>query len=172
MHTLCIYAYAYICTCQASLVAQMVKNLPTMQEAWVQSLGQENPLEKGMTTHSRIFAWRIPWTKEPGGLQSMGLQRVGHTEWLTYRTYIHETTAAVKAINITITSKSFLTPLCCVCVLRALTWDLPGGAAVKNPSAKVRDTGDTGLIPRLGRFSGVANGNPLQYSCLKNSKDK
>ena len=59
-------------------VDQMVKNVPTMQETWVRSLGQEDPLEKGMATHSNILAWRIPWTKEPGGLQSMGLQRVGH----------------------------------------------------------------------------------------------
>ena len=56
----------------------MVRNLPAMQESWVQSLGQEDPLEKGMTTHSRILAWRIPWTEETGGLQSMGSQRVGH----------------------------------------------------------------------------------------------
>ena len=56
----------------------MVKNLPAMQDTWVQSLGQEDPLEKGMTTHSSILAWRIPWTEEPSGLQSMGLQRVGH----------------------------------------------------------------------------------------------
>ena len=62
----------------ASLVAQMVNNPPAMQEAWVQSLGQEDPLEKGMTTHSSILAWRIPWTEEPGGLQSIGSQRVGH----------------------------------------------------------------------------------------------
>ena len=55
----------------------MVKNLPAMQETQVQSLGQEDPLEKGMITHSRILAWRIPWTEEAGGLQSMGLQRVG-----------------------------------------------------------------------------------------------
>ena len=51
---------------------QMVKNLPAMQETQVQSLGQEDPLEKGMATHSSILAWRIPWTEEPGGLQSMG----------------------------------------------------------------------------------------------------
>ena len=59
-------------------MAQMVKNLPAVQENWVQSLGQENPLEKGMATHSSILAWRIPWTDEPGRLQSMGLQRVRH----------------------------------------------------------------------------------------------
>ena len=62
----------------ASLVAQMVKNLPEMQETHVQSMGQEEPLEKGMTTHSNSLSWRIPWTEEPGELQSMGLQRVGH----------------------------------------------------------------------------------------------
>ena len=56
----------------------MVKNLPAMQETWVRSLGQEDPLEKGMATHSSILAWKIPWTEEPGGPQSMGSQRVGH----------------------------------------------------------------------------------------------
>ena len=59
----------------ASLVAQMVKNLPSMQETWVQSLGWGDPLEKGMVTHSSTLAWRIPWTEEPGGLQSMVSQR-------------------------------------------------------------------------------------------------
>ena len=56
----------------------MIKGLPAMQEIWVRSLGQEDPLEKGMTTHSTILAWRIPWAGEPGGLQSMAWQRVGH----------------------------------------------------------------------------------------------
>ena len=59
-------------------MTQMLKNLPAMQETWVQSLGQEDSLEEGMVTHSSILAWRIPWTEEPGGLQSMGSQRVGH----------------------------------------------------------------------------------------------
>ena len=58
----------------ASPVAQMVKNLPAMQETQVRSLGQEDPLEKGMAIHSSILAWRIPWAEEPGGLQTMGLQ--------------------------------------------------------------------------------------------------
>ena len=61
----------------ASLVAQMGKNLPAVQEMEVQSLGQDNPLEEGMATHSSILAWRIPCTEEPGGLQSTGWQRVG-----------------------------------------------------------------------------------------------
>ena len=56
----------------------MVKNLPAMQETRVQSLGWEDPLEKGVTTSSSILAWKIPWTEKPGGLQSMGLQRVRH----------------------------------------------------------------------------------------------
>ena len=62
----------------ASLVAQSVKNLPAVQETWVRSLGWEDPLEKEMATHSSILAWKISWTEEPGGLQSMGSQRVGH----------------------------------------------------------------------------------------------
>ena len=63
---------------ETSLVAQMVKCLPTMQETWVRSLSWEDPLEKEMTTHSSILAWRIPWTEEPGALQFTGSQRVGH----------------------------------------------------------------------------------------------
>jgi len=59
-------------------MAQTVKNLPEMQETWVQSLGQEDPLEKGMATHSSTLAWRIPWTEESSGLQSIGSQRVGY----------------------------------------------------------------------------------------------
>ena len=65
-----------------SLVAQMVKQLPAMQETWVRYLCQEDPLEKEIAAHSIILAWRIPWTEEPGGLQSMGSQRVGH-DWAT-----------------------------------------------------------------------------------------
>ena len=60
---------------EASLVAQIVKNLPAMQETWVQSLGQEDPLKKDIATHPSVFAWRIPWTEEPGGLQSLGSQK-------------------------------------------------------------------------------------------------
>ena len=60
----------------ASLVTQMVKNLPAIWDTWARSLGWGDPLEKEMATHSSILAWRIPWTGEPGGLQSMGLQRV------------------------------------------------------------------------------------------------
>ena len=76
----------YVCECigvcgsviGAFLMTQMVKNLLAMQETWVGSLGQEDPLKKGMATNSSILAWRIPWTEEPGKLQSMGWQRVEH----------------------------------------------------------------------------------------------
>ena len=70
------------CWYSASLVAQAVKHLSTMQETWVQSLGQEDHLEKEMAIHSSTIAWKIPWTEEPGRLQSMGPQRVGHN-WAT-----------------------------------------------------------------------------------------
>ena len=63
---------------RTSFVAQLVKNLSAVQETWVQFLGREDPLEKEMATHSSILAWRIPWTEEPGKLQSMGLHRVRH----------------------------------------------------------------------------------------------
>ena len=72
---------------RASLMAQMVKNMPAMQETQVQSMGWEDPLEKGLTTHSSILAWRIPRTKESGGLQCMGSQRVGY-DWAT-NTHTH-----------------------------------------------------------------------------------
>ena len=71
----------------ASLVAQRLKRLPAMWETWVRSLGQEDPLEKEMATHSSILAWTIPWTEEPGGLQSTGSQRVGHH--FTFTFYVH-----------------------------------------------------------------------------------
>ena len=68
----------WFCPSGSSLVAQRLKHLLAMQETWVQSLGQEDPPEKEMATHSSILAWRIPWTEEPGGLQSTGSQRVEH----------------------------------------------------------------------------------------------
>ena len=78
---------------RASLVAQMVKNPPAIWETQVQSLGWQDPLEKGMATHSSILAWKIPWTEEPGGLQSMGWQRVRH-EWVT-NTFIEGSSSQV-----------------------------------------------------------------------------
>ena len=72
---------------RASLVAQLVKNLPAMQETWVRSLGREDPLEKEMETHTSILAWRIPWTEEPGRLQSMGSHESDTTERLSTHTH-------------------------------------------------------------------------------------
>ena len=74
-------------SCRASLVAQTVKHLPTTGETQVQSLGQEDPLEKKMATHSSVLAWKIPWTEEPGRLQSMGSQRIGH-DWATSLSFL------------------------------------------------------------------------------------
>ena len=72
------YKYLFSKQKNDSLVAQMIKNLPAMPETWVPSLSQEDLLEKEMATHFSILAWEIPWTKKPGGLQSMGLQRAEH----------------------------------------------------------------------------------------------
>ena len=72
----------------ASLVVQTVKNLPAMQETWVQSLGWEDPLEKEMATHSSILAWKIPWTEVPGGLQSIGLQSQTQLSKFHFHCYI------------------------------------------------------------------------------------
>ena len=78
-----IYSFHFLYyLCWAFLVTQTVKNLPAMQETQVQSLGQEDPLEKGMAAHSSILAWSFPWTEEPGRIQSMGSQRVRH-DWAT-----------------------------------------------------------------------------------------
>ena len=68
----------------ASLVAQLVKNLPAMWETWVQTLGWEDPLEKGKAVHSSILAWRIPWTEEPGGLHPWGRKESDMAEQLTH----------------------------------------------------------------------------------------
>ena len=77
----------------------MVKNPPTMQETQVRSLGQEDPLEKGMATHSSILAWKIPWTEEPYGLQSMGLQGVGHDRVTEYTTLFSWATCVKERLN-------------------------------------------------------------------------
>ena len=72
-----------------TLVAERLKRLPAMQETWVRSLGREDPLEKETATHSRILAWRIPWTEEPGGLQSTGHKESDTTERLHFHFHFH-----------------------------------------------------------------------------------
>ena len=83
-----------------SLIAQLVKNLPAVQETWVRSLGWEDPLEKEMATHSSILAWKISWTEGPGRLQSMGSQRVGH-DWATNTHLLSLNPLYLKAYSIT-----------------------------------------------------------------------
>ena len=75
---MCFFFFNFLFLSRASLVAQLVKNLLAVQETWVRSLGQEDSLEKEMATPSSMLAWRIPWTEEPGGLQSRESQRAGH----------------------------------------------------------------------------------------------
>ena len=101
-------------TCWASLVAQMVKNLPAVQDIWVQFQGQEDLLEKEMATCSSILAWKIPWAEEPGGPQSMGLQTVGHdrvtntsTSWHSAKSY-----GRLQSILFSDLLKSFHIPFC------------------------------------------------------------
>ena len=84
-HTSMFHLFA-VSMLTAFLVAKMVKNLPAMQKTQVQSLGQEDPLEEEMATHSSILAWRVPWTEEPGRLQSKGSPRVGATNTFTFIT--------------------------------------------------------------------------------------
>ena len=120
-----------------SLVAQRVQSLPAMWETWVRSLGWEDPLEKEMATHSSTLAWKIPWTEEPGGLQSMGSQRVGH-DWATSLSF----------------SLSLFTP------------GLPRYCSGKGSPARAGGTRDLGTIPGSGRSPGEGNGNPFQFSCL------
>ena len=78
----CMFYCIHVCIFWTSLVAQMIKNLLAMEEIWVWFLGQEDPMEEEMATHSSILAWRIPWTEEPVQLQAMVSQRVGH-DWMT-----------------------------------------------------------------------------------------
>ena len=118
------------------------KKLPAMQETWVWSLGQEDPLEKGTAIHSSILAWRIPWIEEPYWLQSVGFQRVGH-DWATNPHTLHGELANVLGFP---------------CIL------------VGKESAC--HAGDLGLISVSGRSPGEENSNPLQYSCLENPMDR
>ena len=126
---------------RVSLVAQRLKPLPAMQETWVQSLGWEDPLEKEMASHSSILAWRIPRTEEPGGLQSMGSQRVRH-DWAT---------------SLQVTEQQQNCPR-----------GFPGSTSGKDLPANAGDVRDASSFPGLGRALRGGRGNPLQYPCLEN----
>ena len=122
-------------------MAQTVKRLPTMRETWAQFLGQEDPLEKEMATHSSILAWKILWIEELAGCSPWGHKESDTTERL------HS-----------------LTHSC----LYTLLLDFPGGSDGK---ASAYNAGHLGSIPGSGRSPGEGNGNPLQYSCLENPMD-
>ena len=107
---------------RASLIAQLVNHLPAVQETWVRFLGQEDPLEKEMATHSSILAWRIPWTEEPDRLQSMGSQESGTTwqlnqpqrvSWVNIETVQGSFSFPTILWALTSTSGNFLERLCC-----------------------------------------------------------
>ena len=133
-----------------SLIAQSVNNLPAIQETQIQYLGQEDTLEKEMETHSNILAWRIPWTEELGGLQSMGSQRVKH-DWATNMSLF------CFSIN-----TLFKIPYSNVL-------GLAGGSVVKNLPAMQ----ETWVLPLGQEWSPEeGNGNPLQYSYLGNPMDR
>ena len=122
-----------------SLVAQMVKGLSTMRETQVQSLGWEDPLEKDLAIHSSTLAWKIPWTEEPGRLQSMGSQKVRHDSATSLS--LSESTKIAKQ-NL---GKGIMT-------------------GVSIWLSRWLNGGDVGSISGWGRHSGERNGNPLQYS--------
>ena len=141
----------------ASLVAQMVKNLPAMQKTPVRPLSWKDPLEKGMVTHSNILAWTFPWT--PGGLQSMGSQRWTQLKWLS------SSSSSSRRASREAESQEKT-------AVRVPVWlalGFPGGSDGKKSAY---NAGDPDLILGSGRSPGKGNGNPLQYSCLKNSMDR
>ena len=119
-----------------------------MQETRVQSLAQEDLLEKEMATHSSILAWKIPWVEEPGRLQSMGSGLENSMNCIAHRVTKSQTRQA------TFTSFCFKASQVVL--------------VVKNPPTNAGDVRDTGLIPGLGRSPGGVHGNPLQHSCLEN----
>ena len=126
---------------------------------WVPYLGCEDPLEEATATHSSTFAWRIPWTEQPGGLQSMASQRVRHN-WSDL--------ACMHARTYWIAQGT---------LLNALWWPREGNPKKRDcigsdGKESACNAGDLGLIPGSGRSPGEGNGYPLQYSCLENSMDR
>ena len=148
----------------ASLVTQVIKNLPAIQKTLVRSLNWEEPLEYEMATHLSILAWEIPWTEQSGRLQSMGSQRVRH-DWATNTLFTFIVVPGLDVGDGNNTQNYFI-------IFRS-KWRAQvrnfGGSLVKKPPASV---GDTSLIPGSGRSPREENGNPFQYSCLGNPMDR
>ena len=118
--SICLYLCQYH---SDSLVAQMVKRLPTMWETWVWSLGGEDPLEKEMAPHSSTLAWKIPWTEEPGRLQSMGSQRVGHDWGTKHCLLILIVSDEISGICFVLFFLNYSSPVC-ICLLPPSTFYL------------------------------------------------
>ena len=145
-------------------------------ETWVRSLGWQHPPEVGMATHSSVLTWRIPCTEEPGGLLSMGSQRI-RDDWsglasmqapiIFYSVYIFAQDVFLWAeiFNIDVIKTLLIYLIPCIFLERTL----PGGSEGKVSACSA---GDWGSIPVSGRYPGEGNGNPLQYSCLENSMDR
>ena len=133
-------------TVGACLVAQMVKNLPAMQETWIWSLDREDPLEEEMTTHSSILAWRIPRTNEPGAVQSMRLQRVRHN-WVT-KTHTHSTVNCrnfVKVVPWRILSPKGFSPCSGIFCGELSLWTGAHGTRVDHSGLSQRQSANSGL---------------------------
>ena len=132
---------------------------------WVRALGREDPLEKGMATHSSILAWKITWTEKPGGLQFMKSQRVRHdwSKWSKQASKPIDGANKLKYIKLLGASR-----IAGSCFTLWATREAPIGLESKVSAC---NAGDPGSIPELGRSSGEGNGNPVQYSCLENPID-
>ena len=143
-------------------MAQIVKSLPAMQETWIWSLDQEDPLEEEMATHSNILAWRIPWTEEPGRLQPMGSQRV-RQDWVT-NTHKDLHGRVLKGGPTAFPNIWF-----CFFQYCYLIMGFPGGLDGKESACNAEDPCS---IPGLGRSPGEGNGNLPLYSCLENLMKK
>ena len=147
--------------------AQRLRIHMQMQEMWIPSLGQEGPLEKEVTTHSSTLAWNIPWIEEPGGLQSVGSQRVGRG-WETEQTHTYSTQAFVLDFISHNIFKIYWFPLCYWVIFMGL----PGGNHGRGPACQSRlDVRNAGSVPGSGRSPGGGNGYTFQYSCLENPID-
>ena len=138
---------------------------------WVGSLAWEDPLEEGMATNSSILAWRIPWTEEPGELQSVASQRLRHNRATKHILQLIGIYMVVQfEILVQLFSLGLFSKIATVIDIFVFFGEgLPGGSMVKNLPASI---GDIGSILGLGRSPGEGNGNPLQYSCLGNPTDR
>ena len=142
----------------------MMKNLPVMQETWVWSLDWEDPLEKGMATHSSILGGRIPWTEEPGGLQSMGSKGVRH-DWASN---IFTFTFACSPNTYYAPDSVFLEHTDVLRKCLPEDWGQWASLVAQTVKESACHAGGLGLIPGLGKSPRGGHGNLLQYSCLEN----